>query len=116
MFAPMNANTIMHVGEYRAGIPLLDLVCPILEDGMHREALVPDCPWHVNFEAAYKSLYARNQLKEARLGENTIRTMLCTDAIAAQEEVMRETPELLIQPRCVCPYCSRLREYCEVKH
>ena len=116
MFAPPNSNTSMHVGEWRAGIPLLELICPIIENGERREVLVPDCPWHVAFELAYERLYARSQVREAVLGEQTIRVMLCKDAIAAQEETMREAPEAMLQPGCDCAYCNRLLEHCNYTH
>jgi aminoglycoside 3-N-acetyltransferase len=115
MFAPLNANTAMHVGEWRAGIPLLDLICPIMGDGVRREVLVPNCPRHVEFQPACERLFARNQIHEAVLGEQTVRTMLCRDAIAAQEEVMREMPELQLQPGCDCAYCVKLLEYCKTR-
>ncbi len=107
LFAPPSANTTMHVGEYRAGLPLLDFICPVLENGIWREALVPDCPWHVRFEAAYKKLYARDLIQEVPLGESDVRTLLCRDAITAQAEVMRETPEELLPPGCNCLFCHR---------
>jgi aminoglycoside 3-N-acetyltransferase len=109
MFAPPNANTTMHVGEYRAGLPLLDFVCPIMENGVRREVLVPDCPWHVRFAVAYEKLYARGLVQDVVLGEDTLCTMRCRDVIAAQAEVMRKTPEALLAPGCTCPYCQRLK-------
>jgi aminoglycoside 3-N-acetyltransferase len=114
LFAPSGANTIMHVGEYRAGLPLQNFLCPILEDGARREVLVPDCPWHARFEAAYEKLYARGLVRNVALGEDTLRAMRCHDAIVAQAEVMRETPLALIEPGCDCPCCRRLEQYCLV--
>src|SRR5262249_40117032 len=110
MFAPQNANTTMHMGEYRAGLPLLDFICPIVEDGVARETLVPDCPWHVRFAAAYEKLYARGLVRDVALGEETLRTMRSRDAIAAQAEVMHETPEALLVSGCNCLYCQRLEQ------
>ena len=115
LFAPQNANTAMHVGEYQAGLPLLDFICPVIEDGVWREALTPDCPWHVRFAEAYKKLYAQGLIDDVALGEDTLRVMRCRDAIDAQEEVMRETPEALLQPGCDCLYCQRLTQYCQEK-
>ena len=112
LFAPPTSNTIMHVGEYRAGLPLLDFLCPVVEDGARREALVPDCPWHVRFEASYEKLSARKLVRDVALGESVLHTMRATDAIAAQAEVMRETPDALLQPGCDCLYCRRLKAYC----
>ena len=112
LFSPPTSNTTMHVGEYRAGLPLLDFICPVLEDGIRHEMLVPDCPWHVRFAAAYEKLYARSQVRDVTLGEDTLRTMRCKDAIAAQAEVMHETPEALLQPNCNCLYCQRLEQQC----
>jgi aminoglycoside N3'-acetyltransferase len=112
LFCPPTSNTIMHVGEYRAGLPLLDFLCPVMEGGMRNEVLVPDCPWHVRFAPAYEKLSARGLIQEVTLGEDTLRTMRCTDAIEAQAEVMRETPEALLQPGCDCLYCQRLSQRC----
>ncbi len=112
MFAPQKSNTTMHVGDYRAGMPLLDFICPIVEDGVRREALVPDCPWHVRFTPAYEKLYARGLVRDVALGEDILRTMRSKDAISAQSEVMRETPEALLQPGCNCLYCQRLEQHC----
>ncbi|MCW3099026.1 MAG: hypothetical protein JWL77_4644 [Chthonomonadaceae bacterium] len=115
LFAPPGANTAMHVGEYRAGLPLQGFLCPVLEEGLLREALVPDCPWHTRFAPAYEKLYARKLVQNVPLGENTIRTMRSADAIAAQAAVMRETPEALLSPGCNCPFCQRLEQYCREK-
>ncbi len=152
LFAPPTSNTIMHVGEYRAGLPLLDFLCPVVvEEGdagrpvgitnpeygeipnleaeeipnpslpragflprkeFRHEALVPDCPWHVRFTAAYEKLYARGLVKDRALGEGVLHTMYARDAISAQAEVMRETPEALLQPGCTCLFCQRLEEQC----
>lgn len=112
LFAPPTSNTIMHVGEYRAGLPLLDFLCPITEDGVSYEALVPDCPWHVRFAPAYEKLYARRLIKDIPLGESVLHTMRARDAISAQEEVMREMPEALLKPGCNCLYCQRLEQRC----
>jgi aminoglycoside 3-N-acetyltransferase len=113
LFAPPGANTAMHLGEYQAGLPLRDFVCPIIENGIRREVLVPDCPWHARFTPAYDLLTARNLVQEVALGEETLRTMRCRDAVAAQAEVMRTTPELLIQPGCDCPFCQQLQQHCQ---
>lgn len=112
LFSPPTTNTIMHVGDYRAGLPLLDYICPILESGERREVIVPDCPWHARFAPAYEKLYARSLVQDAVLGEDVLRVMRCRDAIEAQAEVMRETPQLLLQPGCHCPYCQKLEQYC----
>ena len=114
MFAPKRSNTAMHVGEYLAGLPFVDLVCPILEGG-RREVVVPGCPWHVNFEPAYESLYRRGMVRDVPFGESVIHAMRCRDAIEAQADVARGTPDLLIQPGCPCPYCRNLKQYCEVQ-
>jgi aminoglycoside 3-N-acetyltransferase len=112
LFAPPGANTAMHVGEYRAGLPLLDFVCPIEEGGKRHEVLVPDCPWHSRFQAAYETLYARSLVRDTPLGADTLRTLRVADAIAAQAEVMRETPEALLQPGCDCLFCRKLQAHC----
>lgn len=112
MFGPLHSNTSMHAGDYWSGIPMSDFVCPIVENGVRREVLVPDCPWHARFDAAYEALTAHGQLQTVALGEGTIYTMRCREAIAAQAEVARERPELLISPGCDCPYCQRLADYC----
>ncbi len=112
LFSPPTTNTIMHVGEYRAGLPLVDFICPIMEGGERREVLVPDCPWHVRFAPAYEKLYARGLVQDTPLGEDVVRVMRCRDAIEAQAEVMRETPRLLLQPGCTCHYCQNLEQYC----
>ena len=112
LFSPPTTNTIMHVGDYRAGLPLVDFICPIREGGERREVVVPDCPWHVRFAPAYEKLYARGLIQDAELGEETLRAMRCRDAIEAHAEVMRETPRLLLQPGCTCPYCQKLEQYC----
>ena len=103
----------MHVGEYRAGLPLLNFICPVIEADLRQEALVPDCPWHVRFEDAYTKLNARGLVQEATLGENTLRVMRGRDAIDAQATVMWETPEALLQPGCDCLYCQRLKQHCQ---
>ena len=110
LFSPPTTNTMMHVGEYHAGLPMQDYLCPILEGGTRREVVIPDCPWHVRFTRAYEKLYARGQVSDVALGEETVRTMRCRDAIDAQAEVMRETPEYLLQPGCDCPYCRQLKQ------
>ena len=112
LFAPPSANTILHLGEYRAGLPLLGFLCPVVENGVRREALVPDCPWHGRFAAAYEKLYARSLVQEAVLGESVLRTMRGRDAVSAQAEVMRETPEALLRLGCSCLYCQRLKQDC----
>jgi len=112
LFSPPTTNTILHVGEYRGGLPLLDFLCPILKNGVSQEALVPDCPWHVRFAPAYAKLHARNLIQDVPLGESTLHTMRGKDAILAQAEVMHETPEALLQPGCNCPFCQRLKQYC----
>jgi len=112
MFAKPESNTSMHLGEYRAGLPLLDFICPILQDGKRVEVVVPDCPWHVRFGPAYEKLYTGALIQEVPLGEQSIRVMRCADAIAAQAEVMLDTPVLLLQPGCDCAYCSRLKQHC----
>ncbi len=112
LFCPSTSNTVMHVGEYRAGLPLLDFLCPVIEGGTRNEVLVPDCPWHVRFAPTYEKLYARGLIQDVTLGEDTLRTMRCTDAIEAQAEVMRETPQALLQPGCNCLYCQRLSQHC----
>ncbi len=114
LFSPPTTNTMMHIGEYRAGLPMQDYLCPIVEDGTRREVVVPDCPWHVRFARAYEKLYARGQVQDVALGEEIVRTMRCRDAIDAQAEVMRETPELLLQPGCDCPYCRQLKQYLHI--
>lgn len=113
MFAPLKSNTSMHVGEYLAGVPFVDFVCPIMENGARREVVVPRCPWHVQFGPAYEKLYARGLIQDVPLGESTLHTMRCADAIAAQAEVARETPEALLQPNCDCLYCQNLKSFCE---
>jgi len=112
LFSPPTTNTIMHMGEYQAGLPLLNFICPVVKEGMRQEVIVPDCPWHVRFAPAYKKLHALGQVQEAVLGENTLLVMRGRDAIAAQANVMRETPEELLQPGCDCLYCQRLKQYC----
>ena len=120
MFARLKSNTSMHVGEYLTGLPFLDLVCPVGQYqypyGSWRPGVVPRCPWHVNFDAAYETLYARGLIRDVPLGESVIHTMRCQDAIEAQAAVARETPETLIQPGCDCAYCQRLKEYCEAQN
>lgn len=112
LFSPPNSNTSLHVGEYQAGLPLQSFLCPIVENGVHREVLVPDCPWHSRFAPAYAKLYAHNQVTDIPLGESTLHTMRCRDAISAQSEVMRTTPHLLLSKGCNCLFCQRLEEYC----
>jgi len=112
MFARKKANTSMHVGEYLAGVPGVELVCPIIEDEARREVVVPNCPWHVNFDPAYEQLYANSLICDVPLGESVIHTMLCHDAIEAQAAVARATPEVLLEPGCNCPYCENLKQYC----
>ena len=112
LFSPPATNTILHVGEYQAGLPLMDYVCPIVENGERKEVIVPDCPWHVRFAPAYEKLAARGQMQEVALGEETLRVMRCRDAIRAQADVMRETPRALLQPGCDCPYCQKLEAHC----
>jgi aminoglycoside 3-N-acetyltransferase len=111
LFGPLETNTSMHAGDYWTGIPMPDFVCPILEEGVRREVLVPDCPWHARFGTAYEKLYARGQVCDVPLGEGTIHTLRSRDAIAAQAEVAREQPEALLAPGCECPYCQRLKQY-----
>jgi aminoglycoside 3-N-acetyltransferase len=115
MFAPLKSNTSMHVGEYLAGVPFVDFVCSIMENGARREIVVPRCPWHVQFEPAYEKLYARKLIQDVPLGESVIHTMRCADAIAAQAEVARETPEALLRPGCDCLYCQNLKVFCEAR-
>ena len=112
LFARRASNTTMHLGEYRAGLPLLDFLCPIVENGIRREALVPNCPWHNCFEAAYAKLDARGQARDVPLGESVLTVMRCRDAITAQAGVLRETPEALLSSGCDCLYCQRLRQHC----
>lgn len=113
MFCGIGPNTCMHAGDYWSGIPLPDIVCHLLENGVRREVTVPGCPWHAVFSKAYEKLYACGLVCDVPLGESTIHTLRCRDAIAAQAEVARETPEALIPAGCTCPYCVRLRKYCE---
>jgi aminoglycoside 3-N-acetyltransferase len=113
LFAPKKSNTSMHVGEYLAGVPFLDLVCPIFEDSVRCEVVVPRCPWHVQFDLAYEKLDAQGQLREVPLGESFIYTMRCADAIEAQAAVARETPQALLQPGCNCVYCQGLKQFCQ---
>ncbi|MDF2440003.1 MAG: aminoglycoside 3-N-acetyltransferase, partial [Abditibacteriota bacterium] len=115
MFARKNANTSMHVGEHLADIPFVDFLCPIQEDGKHRTVVVPQCPWHVNFDAAYEKMYARGQIRDVRLGESVLHSMRCRDAIAAQAEVAKATPEILLQTGCTCPACQKLALFCEAQ-
>ncbi len=116
MFAPKQSNTSMHVGEHLAGVPFVDFLCPMMENGARREIVVPQCPWHVQFEPAYAKLYARGLIQDVPLGEGVIHMMRCADAIAAQNEVARETPEMLIQPGCDCLYCQNLQAFCEAQN
>lgn len=116
LFAPRGTNTAMHLGEYQAGLPLLDFLCPVVEDGVRREVLTPDCPWHARFEAAYTKLYGRGLITDVALGEDVLRTMRCRDAIATQAEVMRETPEALLEPGCDCPFCQKLEQLCRERN
>ena len=111
LFAPKQANTSMHVGEYLAGVPFVDFVCSFMQNGARREVVVPRCPWHVQFDYAYEKLYARGLIQDVPLGESVIHTMLCRDAIAAQAEVAREKPEALLQPGCDCLYCQNLLKF-----
>ncbi len=113
LFGPRGTNTSMHAGDYWSGIPMPDFVCSIVEAGVYREVLIPDCPWHARFEAAYESLYANDLIRDVPLGEGVIHTMRCRDAIAAQAEVARKRPEALIEPGCDCPYCRRVQQYCQ---
>lgn len=113
MFARKKANTSMHVGEHLAGLPGMELVCPIIEGGIRREVVVPHCPWHVNFEPAYEQLYADGLVRDVPLGESVIHTMSCRDVIEAQAKVARATPEVLLEPGCNCPYCENLKQYCK---
>lgn len=110
IFSPPRTNTIMHLGDYRAGLPLVDFVCPISQNGERMEVIVPDCPWHGRFDLAYEKLIERDLLKQSTLGERPIYVMLARDAIAAQSEVMHETPEYLISRGCDCIYCQRLKQ------
>jgi aminoglycoside 3-N-acetyltransferase len=113
MFAPLKSNTSMHVGEYLAGVPFVDFICPIMKDGARQEVVVPRYPWHVQFSLAYERLYARKLIQDVPLGESFIHTMRCADAIAAQAEVVRETPQALLQTGCDCLYCQNLKGFCE---
>jgi aminoglycoside 3-N-acetyltransferase len=112
LFAPKENNTVMHAGEYWSGIPYVDFVCPVVSEGGRREVIVPHCPWHAVFDPAYDWLYARGLVQDVPLGESTVHAMRGRDAIEAQAEVARQTPEALLPAGCDCPYCRGLKRYC----
>jgi aminoglycoside 3-N-acetyltransferase len=113
MFCSAGRNTCMHAGDYWSGIPFVDLLCHIVENGERKEVIVPDCPWHASFDKTCEKLRIRGLSRDIPLGESEIHVMKCRDAIEAQAEIARNTPEALLPAGCECPYCQRLRRYCE---
>jgi len=108
MLAPLEANTSMHMGEERAGVPLQDLALRINERG-EPEGLVRRAPWHVNFDPHYGALRERGLLDSASLGDETIHLMRLRDAVDAAEANVRADPLLVVQDGCDCPMCQAVR-------
>jgi hypothetical protein len=105
----------MHAGDYWSGIPFIDLFCHIVENGERKSVTVPDCPWHAVFDQTHEKLRVQGLSRDVPLGESEIHVVKCRDAIEAQAEIARNTPEALLPAAwgCECAYCERLKRYCE---
>jgi len=109
MLCPLNANTILHMAEERAGLLRTDLVAHVIQDGERRQVTVVHAPWHANFDRHYEVLRQRGQLREATLGESTITLMRARDAVDAALENLREDPTLAMGADCDCEFCRNIR-------
>ena len=109
MLCPLNANTILHMAEERAGLLLTDLVGHVAHGDERREVTVVHAPWHANFGRHYEVLRERGLLREAPLGESTLCLMRARDAVDAALENLREDPTLAMGRDCECEFCHNLR-------
>jgi len=109
MLAKLAANTSLHMAEERAGVPLVDIVGHIVEDGRRREVVIHRAPWHANFDEHYKVLTERGLIRAAPLGEGTIHLMRVRDAVDAALENIRRNPRLVMGEGCQCDFCRRFR-------
>jgi aminoglycoside 3-N-acetyltransferase len=108
LLAPLAANTCMHMGEERAGVPLVDIVARAAGRG-RAEARVVRVPWHVNFRPHYDVLFERGLVRSTPLGEDTIHLVRVRDAVDAAEANLRRDPLLAAAEGCQCAMCRRVR-------
>jgi|GEM_PF-237316 len=109
MLCRPGANTIMHMGEERNGLLVLDFLGHVIEGGQRREVVVRHVPWHAHFERHYDLMRERGQLRAAALGEGTIYLMRARDAVDAAADNLRREPELVVRKSCECLFCRAVR-------
>ena len=111
MFAPPGANTIMHMGEYLAGIPHLDRLSTVLVQGAANDVTVREAPFHASFEDVYRALARDGKLRKARLRRNVVYLMKAKDAVDDAADVFRSDPLKATSESCNCAHCVNVRSH-----
>jgi aminoglycoside 3-N-acetyltransferase len=114
LMCPPRSATIFHAGEAWAGIPQAPVVVHARDDsGRRRVHVIPNGPYHVDyFEPMIATLTRRGTMKEAPLGEATIRFSPARPMIDLSVRANRRDPLVSLgkNGRCTCSYCRLLRD------
>jgi aminoglycoside 3-N-acetyltransferase len=110
MMAPLGTNTIMHMAEELAGVPLPDFRAHVMRGRKRIEVTVKRAPWHANFEDHYRVLFERGLIRSTALGEGKIHYMRARDAVDVACENVRRNPLMVTVEGCSCEFCQFVRE------
>lgn len=111
MFAPPNSSTIMHMGEYRGGVPYFDRISSIKVGGRVTDVVTRAMPFHSRFDGVYERLEGRRQLRKTRLGRETVRLMKARDAVDSSTEYFGEDATRATRDGCDCAVCRHIRSH-----
>jgi len=111
MFAPRNSSTILHMGEYRGGVPYFNRIASMKTAGRTTDVVVRAMPFHSRFDGVYERLEARRQLRKARLGRRSLYLMKARDAVDAATEYFREDITRATGEGCDCAVCRHIRSH-----